>query len=214
MSGHNQPDAGPLEIELRFLADAGLPNMATLDRLQLAGMKLIERGQQRLHSDVYFDTPRLGLRAAGANLRIRTGSMGERWVTLKQKTRGGHKGAVNIRLESEVQLPPGALAEDSDPWRTAKALTSREIRPMLQVTTLREEHMFGDGHGNRALMALDIVTYPDASVERRLEVEMRTGTPQLLRLVEDDIRRRIRGLKAAPRGKRSEAIRRLPQLFG
>ena len=41
MSGHDQPDAGPLEIELRFLAAAGLPNMATLDRLQPAGMKLI-----------------------------------------------------------------------------------------------------------------------------------------------------------------------------
>src|SRR2546430_15154185 len=103
--------------------------MAKLDRLQPAGMKLIERGQQRLHSDVYFDTPRLRLRAVGANLRIRTGSMGERWVTLKQKTRGGHKGAVNIRLESEVQLTPGALAEDSAPWRAAMAVTSPELRP-------------------------------------------------------------------------------------
>jgi inorganic triphosphatase YgiF len=213
VSGHDDPDTGPLEIELRFLAAAGLPDAKTLGRLQPAGMRLIERGDRRLHSDVYFDTPGLRLRAAGANLRIRTGSTGERWVTLKQKTRGGHKGAVNIRLESEVLLAAGALAEESDPWRSAKALTSREIRAMLQVTTLREEHMFGDSHGNRALMALDIVTYPDGSVERRLEVEMRSGTPQLLRLVEDDVRRRVRGLKAAPRGKRSEAIRRLPQLF-
>jgi len=71
VSGHDQPDAVPLEIELRFIAAAGLPNMATLGRLQPAGMKLIERGQQRLHSDVYIDTPRFGLRAAGANLRIR-----------------------------------------------------------------------------------------------------------------------------------------------
>jgi inorganic triphosphatase YgiF len=213
VSGHDRPDAGPVEIELRFLAAAGLPDATTIERLRPAGMKLVERGERRLHSDVYFDTRRLGLRAAGANLRIRTGSMGERWVTLKQKTRGGHKGAVNIRLESEVQLTAGALAEDSEPWRTAKALTSREILPMLQVTTLREEHLFGDGHGNQALMALDIVTYPDGSVERRLEVEMRNGTPQLLRLVEDDLRRRVRGLKAAPRGKRSEAIRRLPELF-
>ena len=213
MSGHDDSETGPLEIELRFLAAAGLPDARTLNRLQPAGMKLIERGHRRLHSDVYFDTPGLRLRAAGANLRIRTGSTGERWVTLKQKTRGGHKGAVNIRLESEVRLAAGALAEESDPWRSAKALTSRDIRPMLQVTTLREEHMFGDGHGNRALMALDIVTYPDGSVECRLEVEMRSGTPQLLRLVEDDVRRRVRGLKAAPRGKRSEAIRRLPELF-
>lgn len=213
MSGHDQTDASPIEVELRFLAAGGLPEARTLERLQPAGMRLLERGERRLHSDVYFDTPRLGLRAAGANLRIRTGSMGERWVTLKQKTRGGHKGAVNVRLEAEVQLAPDALAEDSEPWRQAKALTSREIRAVLQVTTLREEHMFGDRHGNRAVMALDIVTYPDGSVERRLEVEMREGTPELLRLVEDDVRRRVRGLKAAPRGKRSEAIRRLPQLF-
>jgi inorganic triphosphatase YgiF len=212
MSGHDHPGAAPIEVELRFLAAAGLPTAAKIAGLEPAGMCLIERGEQRLHSDVYCDTVRLGLRAAGANLRVRTGSLGERWVTLKQKTRGGHKGAVNIRLEAEVLLPPGALAEDSEPWLAARALTTREIRPMLHVATLREEHLFGDRHGNRAVMALDMVTYPDGSVEHRLEVEMREGTPQLLRVVEDDLRRKVRGLKAAPRGKRSEAIRRLPQL--
>jgi hypothetical protein len=74
--------------------------------------------------------------------------------------------------------------------------------------------VFGDSHGNQVVMALDVITYPDGSVERRLEVEMQVGTPQLLRLIESDLRRRVRGLKVAPRGKRSEAIRRLPQLFG
>jgi hypothetical protein len=43
---------------------------------------------------------------------------------------------------------------------------------------------------------------------------MRSGTPQLLRLVEKDLRRQVKGLRAARRGKRSQAIRRLPQLFG
>ena len=57
------------------------------------------------------------------------------------------------------------------------------------------------------VLAEDTVTYPDGSVERWLEVEMRSSTPQLLRLVEKDLR-------AARRGKRSQAIRRLPQLFG
>ena len=42
---------------------------------------------------------------------------------------------------------------------------------------------------------------------------MRSGTPQLLRLVEKDLRRQVKGLRAARRGKRSQAIRRLPQLF-
>lgn len=212
MSGHDHAGAAPIEVELRFLAAAGLPTAATIGRVAPAGLKLLERGKRRLHSDVYCDTAQLGLRAAGANLRLRTGPLGERWVTLKQKTHGGHKGALNVRLESEVLLPPGALAEDSEPWLEAKLLTNREIRPMLQVATLREEHLFGDDHGNQAVMALDIVTYPDGSVEHRLEVEMRIGTPQLLRLAEEDLRRQLRGLKAAPRGKRSEAIRRLPQL--
>lgn len=212
MSARAHP-AGPIETELRFLVPDGVKAAPNLDRVELAGMKLAKRGAWQLHCNVYFDTPHLRLRAAGANLRIRTGPGGQRWVTLKQKTKGGHKGALNIRLETEVQLAPGEAAENSKPWMIARGLTTLEIQPMLQVTTLREEHVFDDSHGNQVVMALDVVTYPDGSVERRLEVEMRAGTPQLLRLVEADLRRRIRGLKCAPRGKRSEAIRRLPQLF-
>ena len=50
-------------ISLRFLAAAGLPDAATLERLQSHGMKLIKRDEQHLRGDVYFDTPGLGLRA-------------------------------------------------------------------------------------------------------------------------------------------------------
>jgi inorganic triphosphatase YgiF len=202
-----------VETELRFVAHRGLPDGAQLERLSLAGMLLTTRGGPRLHSDVYLDTSRLRLRAAGANLRVRTGALGERWVTLKQKTRDGHKGALNIRLETEVELEHGDLVEESDPFVKARRLTSRRISPILQITTLREEHTFADAHGNEVLAALDVVTHPDGSVERRLEVELRAGAPQIMTLVERDVRASVRGLIAAPRGKRSEAIRRLPQLF-
>ncbi|MGZ4481952.1 MAG: CYTH domain-containing protein [Gaiellales bacterium] len=213
MSGHDRTGAPPTETELRFVADGTLPTDEVQARLSLGGMRLIELGDERLHSDVYFDTTRLRLRAAGANLRIRTGGRGERWVTLKRKTRGGHQGALNIRSELEVRLQPGELAEDSEPWKVAGTLIRGDIRPMLQISTLRREHVFRDDHENQVVVAHDIVTYPDGSVQRRLEVEMVRGTPHLLRVVETDLRRKVKGLKAAPRGKRSEAIRRLPQLF-
>ncbi|HEY3765581.1 MAG TPA: CYTH domain-containing protein [Gaiellales bacterium] len=213
MSGHDQPGAAPTETELRFVSDV-LPEDDGLDALSLAGMRLTERGSKRLHSDVYFDTDRLALRAHGGNLRIRTGALGERWVTLKVKTPGGHQGALFVREEYEVRLEPGERAEQSTPWQRAGKLVRGTFRPVLQITTLRSEHRLGDGHGNEVVLAEDTVTYPDGSVERRLEVEMRSGTPQLLRLVEKDLRRQVKGLRAARRGKRSQAIRRLPQLFG
>lgn len=207
------PRAEPVEVELRFIVDAPLPYAGDLRRLRPGGLELVKRGDVRLHSDVYLDTGTLGLRSAGANLRLRTGSSGRRWVTLKQKTRGGHKGALNIRLEFEEELARDVRPHESLPWRKAAALTSREIRPVLQVATLREEHVFADSLGHRAVVALDVVTYPDGSVERRLEIELPGGTPEFVRRVEEDVRRKVRGLKAAPRGKRSEAIRRLPRLF-
>jgi inorganic triphosphatase YgiF len=213
VSGHDQPGAAPTETELRFVSDA-LPYDDGLADLTLAGMSMADRGSKRLHSDVYFDTDRLALRAHGGNLRIRTGALGERWVTLKLKTPGGHRGALFVRDEFEVRLEPGERAEDSDPWRRAAALVRGAIHPILQITTLRTEHLLRDGHGNEVILAEDTVTYPDGSVERRIEVEMRSGTPQLLRLVEKDLRRQVKGLRAARRGKRSQAIRRLPQLFG
>ena len=213
MSGHDQPGAAPTETELRFLSDT-LPDDDALIRLALAGMGLVKRGGQRLHSDVYIDTDRLALRAHGANLRIRTGAVGERWVTLKVKTPGGHQGALFVREEWEVRLEPCELAESSAPWERAAGFVRGTIRPILQITTLRSEHVLRDDHGNEIVLAEDTVTYPDGSVERRLEVEMRSGTPQLLRLVEKDLRRQVKGLRAARRGKRSQAIRRLPQLFG
>jgi len=213
MSGHDQPGAAPTETELRFLSDT-LPDDDALIRLALAGMGLVKRGGQRPHSDVYIDTDRLALRAHGANLRIRTGAVGERWVTLKVKTPGGHQGALFVREEWEVRLEPGELAESSVPWERAAGFVRGTIRPILQITTLRSEHVLRDDHGNEIVLAEDTVTYPDGSVERRLEVEMRSGTPQLLRLVEKDLRRQVKGLRAARRGKRSQAIRRLPQLFG
>jgi inorganic triphosphatase YgiF len=213
MSGHDAPGAAPTETELRFVADAP-PQDDVVSALTLAGMGVAERGAQRLHSDVYFDTDRLALRAHGANLRVRTGALGERWVTLKVKTPGGHRGALFVREESEVRLAPGERPEDSDPWLRAAKLVRGAIRPVLQITTLRSEHLLRDTHGNEVVLAEDTVTYPDGSVECRLEVEMRSGTPQLLRLVEKDLRRQVKGLRAARRGKRSQAIRRLPQLFG
>jgi inorganic triphosphatase YgiF len=213
MSGHDQPGAAPTETELRFVSET-LPPDDALVTLNLAGMGLAERGSKRLHSDVYFDTDRLALRAHGANLRIRTGALGERWVTLKVKTPGGHQGALFVREEYEVRLEPGEQAEDSEPWQRAAGFVRGAIRPVLQITTLRSEHILRDDHGNEIVLAEDTVTYPDGSVERRLEVEMRSGTPQLLRLVEKDLRRQVKGLRAARRGKRSQAIRRLPQLFG
>jgi inorganic triphosphatase YgiF len=213
MSGHDQPGAAPTETELRFLSET-LPDDDALVRLALAGMGLVKRGGQRLHSDVYIDTDRLALRAHGANLRIRTGAVGERWVTLKVKTPGGHQGALFVREEWEVRLEPGEMAESSVPWERAAGFVRGTIRPILQITTLRSEHVLRDDHGNEIVLAEDTVTYPDGSVERRLEVEMRSGTPQLLRLVEKDLRRQVKGLRAARRGKRSQAIRRLPQLFG
>ena len=197
---------------MRFVLAGGFPDPGALRRLQPAGMRLVQYGDPLLHSDVYVDTRTLRLRAAGANLRVRTGASGRRWVTLKQKTRGGHRGALNVRLEFETELEQGALPQDSMPWRRARALTADEIRPILQVATLRNEHVF-TGAAGRAVMALDRVTYPDASVERRLEIEVPDGTAEVMRQIEADVRSGVRGLKAAPRGKRSEAIRRLPRLF-
>lgn len=213
MSGHDEPGAAPTETELRFVSDVR-PKDDVVSALTLAGMGVAERGSQRLHSDVYFDTDRLGLRAHGANLRIRTGALGERWVTLKVKTPGGHRGALFVREEWEVRLAPGERPEGSEPWLRAARLVRGAIRPILQITTLRSEHLLRDTHGNEVVLAEDTVTYPDGTVELRLEVEMRSGTPQLLRLVEKDLRRQVKGLRAARRGKRSQAIRRLPQLFG
>ena len=175
-------------------------------------MRLIQYGDPRLHSDVYIDTLTLGLRAAGANLPCPQGAGGRRWVTLKQKTRGGRRGALDVRLEFEIELEHDALPEDSMPWRRARALAAREIRPILQVATLRDEHVFA-GSAGRAVMALDLVDVSRRVVERRLEIEVPDGTAEVMRQIEADVRRGVRGLKAAPRGKRSEAIRRLPRLF-
>ena len=234
-----RPEIRPeAEHELRFLEPAGFTVPASIAGLEPAGETA------GAHRDHYLDASGPGgavLRRERCNLRVRELCDGTLRATFKRKR--GRSGALARRIEIEGPLacaectaparearvwPCGTcggqggrdfitrLVAASDHPALAAArehVGARELRRLYAVDTLRVDHRFVGDEGE-LMLSQDTVTYPDGSVERRVEVELARGDDALLERAERELRRLHPELEAVKRGKASEARKRLRKLLG
>lgn len=140
----------------------------------------VTQGFETVHVDRYFDDPRNSLGRAGLALRTRT-SDGAVAATIK--TLGSVDGAVHVRDEIELPVPPDASAWD--PWpgpiadRIRMVTDPRSLRGRYELTTVR--HVIAVLHDGQpvATVSFDDVTATTVGSDRsvrwnELEIEARS----------------------------------------
>jgi hypothetical protein len=213
------------EHELRFLR----PKRFEVPG-RLAGLPFAET-KPNPHRDWYFDALVDGtaaLRAARCSMRVRRRADGSLTATFKIKL--STDGARTVRREIEHQLfcpacdqrgclvcqePSALLSAASGPAIEAarSVIGDRPFAHLFTVLNDRVDHHYRDEDGNHLCLSEDRLTYPDGSGEQRVEVEHVAGSRKLLDRAEKELRGSYRKIRAAPRGKLSEARKRMHSLL-
>jgi hypothetical protein len=224
---HAQAEVEHNEEELRYYRPQGF-----LVPDHLAGLPLQEsRGNG--HRDRYFDGLRKGslvLRSGGYSLRVRAKNDGIVVATFKAKN-GADKGARSVRAETEgpITCPcEGAgclVCQANDNYvalvangqslalEKARAVAGKTpLTFMFSIANDRVDHHYRSEHGH-VVLSEDYVTYPDASIEHRIEVEHVQGNPDLLDTIDRQLCVTYPHLSACKRGKLSEGRRRMASLL-
>lgn len=184
----------PLEIEGKFACDVeDCERILALERI--GDFQLTEQ-DERIHTDTYFDTPSLALRAAASSLRLR-----EIGATVKATFKGARQ-AVSAasadahliqRLELEVPVSPAPanheefLARlDLAPVARARELAGTEaLRPLARLVTFRRMLYYARSEGEAVELSLDTVEALDLRDNRpteivEVELELISGTADTL----------------------------------
>ena len=201
-----------MEVELKLLVNkrdvSALRTHPLLKRFALAAPR-----EQRMH-DVYFDTPDLQLRAAGAGLRVRL--VGDDWVqTLKAG--GSVAGGLHSRQEWETPVSGPkpelallrALVDRKSDW--GKLLRSpgceQSLLPIFstQVTRSLWDLRLADGDEIECVLDLGYLERDGQRVEiSEIELELKAGDPlhlfDVALLLQEDVTLQISNLSKADRG--------------
>jgi hypothetical protein len=191
------------ERELRYFLPRDFQAPTTLAGMQRIGEKAA------VHRDGYFDLDNL-LFLNRCSFRLRHKDTGEVEATFKRRPANDKQGAEAIRFELNH-----TGGEDFDPSNPAVAAAlaitcGQRVERLFEVTTARRDHHYANDVGDRIALSEDQVTYPDGSQEARLEVEQIAGADDLLARCHQELTTK-QPLAIVPRGKLSEARRRLPR---
>src|SRR5436190_9013163 len=143
-----------VERELKF----GIESVAAAQRLPRALPLASRLRREQVHS-VYYDTPDLRLRRAGAALRLRR--VGRRWLqTLKAPQ--GTQSALAARAEWEMPAPRRRLDCALFPREEVRVLSGLDmlrlasrLRPIFTTRFERKRALLALGHGVRAEACID-----------------------------------------------------------
>ena len=115
-----------LETEHKYEVDPDfVPDLARL----AAGLGVTEPTVQHLAAS-YYDTPDLGLAAAGVTLRRRTGGADAGWH-LKLPVAPGSRRELRVSLGSGAESVPGSLASQATTWTGGQPL---QVIAVLETT--------------------------------------------------------------------------------
>jgi len=211
-----------VEHELRYLR----PSKFRVPQI-LCGLELLS-SNRGVHRDHYFDgicDGKPALRSKRCSLRVRYGADGRIVATFKQRAAkiDGVPGTARLETES-VLAGPAFSAELIDlSVNTAGELALAAARDaagegvqlveLFKVTNDRRNHHYTGPDGQHLILSEDHIIYPDGSTQRRVEVEVAGGDPSMLADADRQLRARYGKLREAPRGKASEARRRLAALL-
>ena len=168
-----------VERELKF----GIHSPDAAQRLLRALPAAARARRQQVHS-VYYDTPDLRLKRAGAALRLRR--VGRKWLqTLKAPQ--GAQSALAARAEWEMPTPRQRLDCALFPREEVRAATgldllrlARDLRPAFATHFERKAVLLALGHGVRAEACIDRGQIEAGSAREsilELELELMEGEP-------------------------------------
>ena len=163
-----------MEIEAKFTIKDRETYIQLKNLDSLYGLQLTEPRVQELQ-DIYLDTPKNKLFAAGYALRQRESAQAA-WITLKT-TEAPKKGAVHRREELEAEIPPGTTPSE---WPSGPVLDSVQqiigdtpLKPMVRLSQSRVIRHLVDGTRQVAEISLDEVSiHGDEKTASFIELEL------------------------------------------
>jgi triphosphatase len=170
------------ELEMKLIVQGPLDAPELLERIRAHAE--VGGGQQRVQRDVYLDTPKGELRAAGLSARLRTVE-GQRSIELKPVPLD--PGLVMDRTELSAAVP-----EEAEPGEVLQELVQRRLGlklkglpvPRLRLRTRRTRHTVR-GSNMQAELAIDDVQVDDAAGFTEVELELEQGdAEEMARLAE------------------------------
>ena len=165
-----------MEIEAKFRVDDDSVFPDLLGQAELGPFRLSPASQPEDQRNTYFDTPDGRLRAARFGLRVREMG-GRRIATLKGASRAADgvyerdEWEVDIGADDRPEAWPASEARD----RALHLLGSAELRPTLEIRTLRRNIFVSRGADQVAEISLDTGTiYANGREQhfRELEIEL------------------------------------------
>lgn len=201
-----------MEVELKLLVNAR--DVAVLRTHPLLKKYAVAAPREQLMHDVYFDTPDLEWRTAGAGLRVRR--VGDEWI---QTLKAGGSVAAGLHSRHEWETPVAgpvpelallrALVDRKSDWGKLLRAPGCEVRLTqifsTQVTRTIWDLRLDDGDGIECVLDLGFLERDGQRVPvSEIELELKSGDPlhlfDVALALQQDVALQICNLSKADRG--------------